>query len=100
MATAADGGATTRTIRYRPGAGLAAAARAIERNTVRLDLPLVGAVTAPSPDRLAFYAGLAVMAAIGVVDWPVAAVLGVGHLLAEDRHHRLLQDFGRALEEA
>jgi hypothetical protein len=30
----------------------------------------------------------------------VAAFLTAGHLLAEDHHHRLLHDFGEALEKA
>jgi hypothetical protein len=41
-----------------------------------------------------------VLAVFGVLDWPVAAVLGIGHLLAEDHHHRVLAEFGEALGKA
>ena len=60
----------------------------------------VGPVRVPSPDRLAFYGGIAALALFGIVDWPVALVIGVGHLLADDHHHKLLADFGEALGEA
>jgi hypothetical protein len=60
----------------------------------------VGTVTLPSRDQLAFYGGLGVLAVAGVIEWPVAAVVGVGHLLAAMRNHRALRDFGEALEQA
>lgn len=97
-----DGGQSADGSRRRPdiGRGLAAARKAIDRNSVRLDVPGVGIVTLPSHLHLAWYGGLATVAALGIVEWPVAAVLAVGHLLAEDHHHRLLHDFGEALGEA
>lgn len=45
----------------------------------------VGRVVAgylPPPERLAFYGGLGVAAVIGVLDWPVAAAIGVGTVIA------------------
>jgi hypothetical protein len=36
----------------------------------------------PPPDRLFYYGGLAALAAIGVVDWPVAAAVGAGVWIA------------------
>lgn len=60
----------------------------------------IGTVRLPTPDRLAFYGGIAALALFGVVDWPVAMVIGVGHLLAEDHHHKVLAEFGTALGEA
>ncbi|MCW2946145.1 MAG: hypothetical protein JWR24_2862 [Actinoallomurus sp.] len=36
----------------------------------------------PSPDRLAFYGGLGLAAALGVLDWPVAAAIGIGTMIA------------------
>jgi hypothetical protein len=36
----------------------------------------------PSPDRLAFYGGLGLAAALGVLDWPVAAAVGIGTMFA------------------
>lgn len=78
----------------------AAARQAIDKNTARVNLPGLGVITLPSPMRLAWYGGLATIAAFGIIEWPVAAVLAAGHLLAEDHHNRLLHDFGEALEEA
>ncbi len=60
----------------------------------------IGPVRVPSPDRLAFYGGIATLALFGIVEWPVALVIGIGHLLADDHHHKLLADFGEALGEA
>lgn len=53
----------------------------------------------PSTDQLAFLAGLGVLATFEIIEWPVAVILGVGHALALDHRHRLLADFGEALEE-
>ena len=36
-----------------------------------------------------YYGGLGVMAAVGVVEWPVAAALGAGLWLANRRSQRL-----------
>lgn len=81
-------------------AGPVAAMRAIEMNSIRLNLPLgIGFVTLPAPQRLAWYGGLAAIAAFGLIDWPIAAVLALGHLLSEDHHNQILRDFGEALEE-
>ncbi len=78
-----------------------AVARAIEKEAGHIMLPYgIGPVRVPAPDRLAFYGGIAALAMFGIVDWPIALVIGVGHLLAEDHHHKLLADFGEALGEA
>lgn len=36
----------------------------------------------PPPERLAFYGGLGLAAAFGVIEWPVAAAVGLGMVLA------------------
>jgi hypothetical protein len=78
-----------------------AATAAIEKEAGHVALPYgIGPVRVPSPDRLAFYGGIAALALFGIVEWPVALVIGVGHLLADDHHHKLLADFGEALGEA
>jgi hypothetical protein len=83
----------------KPAARLAAL-QAIEQNSVRLNLPCVGTVRLPPPQYLAWYGGIAAVVALGFMEWPVAAALAVGHLLAHDQHNRLIHDFGEALEEA
>jgi hypothetical protein len=82
-----------------------AATRAAERvgssETMLIELPDgLGTVRLPSAKRLAFYGGIVALAAFGIVDWPVALVIGAGHLLAEDHNHRTLAEFGEALAEA
>lgn len=36
----------------------------------------------PPPERLAFYGGLGLAAVFGAIDWPVAAAIGVGTMIA------------------
>lgn len=80
--------------------GKRAASSATDRNSLRVTLPVVGTVTLPPGDQLAYLGGLAVLTALEIVEWPVALVLGAGHLLASDRNSRVIRDFGEALEEA
>ena len=78
-----------------------AAARVIEKHTLTITLPdNLGVIRLPEPERLAFYGGITALAAVGILEWPVAVVLGVGHLLADDHHHKVLCEFGEALAEA
>lgn len=37
----------------------------------------------PKPERLAFYTGLGVLAVVGAIEWPVAAAIGVGTVIAQ-----------------
>jgi hypothetical protein len=78
-----------------------AADQAISSDSVLVALPDgLGTVRVPSPKRLAFYGGIAALAAFGILDWPVALVIGIGHLLADDHRHKMLAEFGEALAEA
>lgn len=77
-----------------------AATRTLRKHTTHVSLPWGVAVTLPSPEQLAFFGGIGALAALGVVEWPVAALLVAGHVLAESRHGRMLQEFGKALEQA
>ncbi|GAA0360472.1 hypothetical protein NE235_21460 [Actinoallomurus spadix] len=65
-----------------------------------VELPVLGRVELPPPERLVYYAGLGLLAVLEVVEWPVALVIGTGHLLADQRHRRALHALGEALEEA
>jgi len=67
--------------------------------SVRLCLPFLGEVDLPR-DELLFLGGIAVLATVGVLEWPITLIVGVGHLLAASRHHRLIQKLGKVLEEA
>ena len=46
-------------------------------------LPLPGLPFGVDPKRLLWYGGLAALATVGVLEWPVAAVVGVGSYVTE-----------------
>jgi hypothetical protein len=73
---------------------------ATRRDATRLTLPVVGAVTLPAKEELAFLAGVGLLAVAEIVEWPVALVLIVGHTLAKRRRDKVLRGFGEALEKA
>ncbi|MER7003787.1 hypothetical protein ABT297_12190 [Dactylosporangium sp. NPDC000555] len=66
---------------------------------VRLTVPFVGRVKLPPAPDLAFYTTVGALAVAGLLEWPVAAVVVGGHLLASVRS-RSLREVGEALEEA
>ncbi|MCU1627238.1 MAG: hypothetical protein JWP64_2187 [Pseudonocardia sp.] len=80
--------------------GREAAASATAKNVIHIELPGIGHLHLPPLDQVAFLGGIATLALIEVIEWPVAAVLTVGHVLANNRHHALLRSFGEALDEA
>ena len=69
-------------------------------HTFAVNLPIVGRVAVPPPEHLAYYGGLAVLAAFELIDWPVALVIGTGHVLASNHHSHILEEIGEALEDA
>lgn len=77
-----------------------AAGEAADRNDVRLTLPVVGTVSVPARRDLAYIGGIAALAALSVIEWPIALTLAAGHLLASTRGSKVLRDFGAALDEA
>lgn len=68
--------------------------------TFVVNLPLVGKVEVPPPEQLAYFGGLAVLAALELIEWPVALVIATGHVLANNHHNRMLEELGEAMEEA
>ena len=63
-----------------------------------VDVPLLGPVGWPPTGTLAFVVVLCGLAAIDVLAWPVAVAVGVGHVLARDHDHRLIEAIGEELE--
>lgn len=80
--------------------GRAAVQKVDQASHFRLALPLVGEVRLPEPQQLTYYAAVGALGVIGVLEWPLALVLVGGHALATNQHHRVLQQFGEALEDA
>jgi hypothetical protein len=70
-----------------------------EGETFVVNLPLLGQTEIPRPEQLAYYGGLAALAAFELIDWPVALVIAAGHLLAANHHNKLLEELGEAMEE-
>ena len=64
-----------------------------------VNLPVVGQVEVPPPEQLAYYGGLAALAAFEIIEWPVALVIAAGHLLASNHRNRILEELGEAMEE-
>lgn len=52
-----------------------------------IKVPVVGKVSVPPPEHLAFYGVLGILGATELIPWPVALGLGVGHALTV-RHTR------------
>jgi hypothetical protein len=73
--------------------------RVREAESFAVDLPVVGSVRIPRPERLAYYGALAALAAAEIIDWPIALLLGVGHALAENHNSKVAQELGSALED-
>jgi hypothetical protein len=74
--------------------------RVREADTFTVTLPVVGRVHVPRPEQLAFYGALGALAAVEIIEWPVALLLGVGHALMQNEHSRVAHEIGEALEEA
>ncbi|WP_435825179.1 hypothetical protein [Micromonospora zamorensis] len=66
----------------------------------RMDLPMLGEVALPPPDKVIYYAGIGVLAALQVIEWPIALVVTAGHLLADQHLSGLARGVGRALQDA
>jgi hypothetical protein len=74
------------------------AAAAAERNLRHVHVPVVGEVMIPPPDRVAYYAGIGVLAVVGIIEWPLALVICAGHALADQHVFSRLQGLGEAAE--
>jgi hypothetical protein len=70
-----------------------------EGETFVVNVPLLGQTEIPRPEQLAYYGGLAALAAFELIDWPVALVIAAGHLLASNHHNHILEELGEAMEE-
>jgi hypothetical protein len=52
-----------------------------EAEKFSIRLPIVGRIAVPPPDQLAFFGVLGALAALGAIEWPVAAAIGVGQVV-------------------
>ena len=56
-----------------------------------------GATQRPHP-RFGWYGGLAVMAVIEIIEWPLAIMMMLGHEIAHRAHSQALRDFAEGVE--
>jgi hypothetical protein len=49
---------------------------------------------------MAYYAGIGLLAAVGLIEWPLAVVIATGHLLADQHMFSRLRGLGEAAESA
>ncbi|MFG1838351.1 hypothetical protein ACGFH8_07950 [Micromonospora sp. NPDC049175] len=66
----------------------------------RVALPILGEMAVPPSDKVAYYAGLGVLAALQVIEWPIALVITAGHLLADQHLSGVVRGVGQALQDA
>ena len=76
-----------------------AVAQIREGQTFAINLPVFGRLRIPPPEQLAYYGGIAALAAFELIEWPVALVIATGHLLASNHHNQILEELGEALED-
>ncbi len=68
------------------------------RNLRHVHVPVIGEIEVPPPERVAFYAGMGVMAAVGLIEWPLAIVVAAGHVLADQNMFARIRGLGAAAE--
>jgi hypothetical protein len=62
-------------------------------------LPVIGLrLGLPKPQQLAWYAGLGLMAAFELVDWELALIISVGHLIADNVHNQTIAELASGAE--
>jgi xanthosine utilization system XapX-like protein len=65
-----------------------------------VNVPVVGRVRIPRPEQLAYFGALGVLAAVEIIDWPIALVIAAGHVLVNNEHNRVAEEVGEALQDA
>jgi xanthosine utilization system XapX-like protein len=77
-----------------------AVGRVREAQGFAMNLPVVGRVRIPRPEQVAYFGALGVLAAVEIIDWPIALAIAAGHVLVANQHNRVAEQIGEALEEA
>jgi hypothetical protein len=69
---------------------------ALSSGPLHLHFEGLGTITLPSLETLAFVSGAALLAAMGLIGWPLAAIVVLARLLATSRF-AILRGLGEAL---
>ncbi|MFI7606897.1 hypothetical protein ACIBTV_17385 [Micromonospora sp. NPDC049366] len=72
----------------------------VEIYSRRVQVPMLGEMAVPPVDRLAYYAGIGLLAAVQIIEWPLALVITAGHLLSDQHFSGLVKGVGEALQSA
>jgi hypothetical protein len=56
-------------------------------------------VPIPRPEQVAYYGALGALAALEIIDWPIALAIAAGHALVQNQHNRVAEEIGEALED-
>lgn len=71
-----------------------------QQSSVVISLPIIGQVSIPPVEDLAWYAGIGLLGASGLVDWPILAIVVTGKILSEVKGNKAISNLGSSLEEA
>lgn len=74
--------------------------KVVESYAGRMRIPGIGEIAVPPSDKIAYYLGLGVLAALQIIEWPLALVITAGHLIADQHFSGLAKGLGEALQQA
>src|SRR5262245_12157882 len=72
----------------------------VTTNLRHVRVPVLGEIALPPPERVAYYAGMGVLVAVGLIEWPLAIVVAGGHVLADQSMFARIRGLGEAAESA
>lgn len=68
------------------------------RNRPSVQLPGLGRLILPDKQGLVWYAGIGMMAAVEMIEWPIAALVAGTHFIENHTHNRDLQQLADGIE--
>ncbi|MCW2639354.1 MAG: hypothetical protein JWP76_1660 [Dactylosporangium sp.] len=69
-------------------------------NDLRISIPVIGEVRLPPAPNLAFFAAVGALTAFGLIQWPVALIVIIGHVLATNARSGTARGFGEGMAQA
>jgi hypothetical protein len=66
----------------------------------RIRVPGLGEFAVPPADKIAYYAGLGLLAALQIIEWPLALAITAGHFIADQHFSGLSKGLGEAMQQA
>lgn len=72
-------------------------AQQLSTGPIHLHFEGIGTITLPGVQTLAFLGGVGVLVAVGMIEWPIAALFIAARLLAGSKNSAALRGLGDAL---